>query len=75
MSDATTEDQYLLLFHIHSNGQVGIYVNGNKVREEHATGDETIALLVDCSEPQSWEFVYLMCTQRTAFKGVDCYIL
>ena len=79
---ATTEDQYLLIFHVRGmyGARAAFYINGNLVRSEEVDGDETIAILVDCPAPQTWWWVYMFCEgteyiPALELKEIECHIL
>ena len=74
-TDAPTDKQYFILFHVNSTDKIGIYLNGNLVREEDCDGDETIAVLVDCPGPQIYDTMYVVPAYSAWIKGVDCYVL
>jgi hypothetical protein len=79
MTNANTENQYLLIFHVKGDGPIkaAFYLNGNFLRSEKVVGDETIAILVDCPEPNTWWWVYMFHEGYgyLEFKGIECYIL
>jgi len=74
-TDAPTDNQYLILFHVNCLNKIGIYLNGNLVREENCNGDETIAILVDCPGPNLWDTLYVVPAYSAWIKGVDCYVI
>lgn len=74
-TDEPMGKQYLLLFHVNSYGKIGVYLNGNFVREEDCNGDETIAVLVDCPGPEIWDALYVAPSIWAWIKGVDCYVI
>ena len=74
-TDAPSDKQYLLLFHVRCDHKIGIYLNGNLVREEDCDGDETIAVLVDCPGLGIYDTIYIVPQYYAYIKGVDCYVI
>ena len=74
-TDAPTDRQYLMLFHVNCYYKIGVYLNGNLVREEDCHGDETVAVLVDCPDPNVFETMYIVPSDYAWIKGVDCYVI
>ena len=74
-TDASTDEQHLLLFHVNCYGKIGVYLNGNLVREEDCDGDETIAVLVDSPGPGVFDTMYIVPSYSAWIKGVDCYVV
>ena len=77
-SNATIDDQYLLLFHVSASmgTKAGFYINGNLVREEELNGDETVAILFDCPESDTYTNVYMaLGSGYIELKGIDCYVV
>jgi len=81
--NVTTRNQYLLLFAL--RGALGspsaqFFVGANLVRTEPLSGDEQVAILLDCPGPGSWVYVYVRRASPASyaamgFKGMDCYLL
>ena len=74
-TDAAKDEQYLMLFHVTCYGKIGIYLNGNLVREEVCNGFETIAVLFDCPGPNIYDTMYVVPADYAYIKGVDCYVI
>jgi hypothetical protein len=74
-TDAPDDAQYLVLFHLTCHGKIGIYLNGNLVREEDCNGSETIAVTFDCPGPNIYDTMYVVPASYAYIKGVDCYVL
>lgn len=74
-TDAPTDEQHLVLFHVNCYGMIGVYLNGNLVREEDCDGDETIAVIVDCPGPGVYDTMYIVPPYYAWIKGVDCYVI
>ena len=74
-TDAPTDKQYLMLFHLTCYDKVGIYLNGNLVREEDCNGLETIAVIFDCPGSNIYDTMYVAPASYAIMKGVDCYVL
>jgi hypothetical protein len=79
LSNATEENQYLLIFHVvgHWGARAAIYINGNLVRSEEVAGDEYIAILLDSPPSQTWwhAYMFLERTGRLDLKGVQLFVL
>ena len=74
-TDAQTDEQNLVLFHVDCGHKIGVYLNGNLVREEDCAGDETIAVLVDSPGPGIFDTMYIAPQHWAWIKGVDCYVI
>ena len=74
-TDAKTDKQYRLLFHVRCISKVGVYLNGNLVRDVDCDGDETISILVDCPGPGIMDRVYIAPEWNMWMKGIDCYVI
>lgn len=74
-TDAPIDKQHLILFHVRCDHKIGIYLNGNLVREEDCDGDETIAILVDSPGPDVYDSFYVVPQYYAWIKGVDCYVI
>lgn len=80
LSNATIENQYLLIFHVnspstpYSSTGIAIYINGNLVRSESFTGDDYIGVLVDCPPSQHWTYAYILLTGggTLELKEIEC---
>jgi hypothetical protein len=74
-TDALVDEQYLMLFHLTCYNKIGIYLNGNLIREEDCNGLETIAVTFDCPGPNIYDTLYVVPQYDVYIKGVDCYVL
>jgi hypothetical protein len=78
-TNATTEDQYLLVYTLKGSGnaRAAFFINGNLVRSEQIDGEENIAILVDCPESQTWWYSYIFLEGGgiLEFKTLECYVL
>lgn len=75
-TNAETENQYLLIYHLSGSGKAAFFIDGNHVRTESVSGEEFIALLVDCPSSQTWMYAYMFLIDYVLeLKGVECYIL
>jgi len=79
-SNATTENQYLLIYHVIGSWgypRAAFYINGNLVRSEEVKGDEYIAILCDCPPSQTWWHAYMYHEDKGMLwlKGVQLFIL
>ena len=79
LSKATTENQYLLIYHVvgRYGAKAAFYINGNLVRSEAVDGEEYIAILLDCPPSQTWwaAYMFLEGTGRLDLKGIQVFIL
>ena len=74
-TNSPTDSQYLAVFDLTCYGKIGIYLNGNLVREEDCNGYETIIVTVDCPGPNIWDTLYVVPAYSAYIKGVDCYVI
>lgn len=74
-TDAPDDKQYLVIFQLTCYGKIGIYLNGNLIREEDCDGFETIAVIFDCPGPNIYDTMYVVPANYAYIKGVDCYVL
>lgn len=77
VTDAGVDNQYLLLYHVSGSAKVAFFLNGNHLRTEQVSGEEYIALLVDCPPSQTrWNaYMFLIDGGYVELKGIECYVL
>ena len=75
-TNAEEDNQYLIIYHLSGSGEVDFFVNSNHVRHEAISGEEFVALLVDCPPSQTWWYFYMFLNSGyVELKGIECYIL
>lgn len=81
--NVSTKNQYLLLLALRGIRQsptAQFFVGTDFVRAEELSGDETVAILLDCPGPNRTTEIYVRLASPVqwatmGFKGVDCYLL
>jgi len=69
-----TDSQILAVFELTCWGKVGIYLNGNLVREEDCNGFETIIFVFDCPGPNIYDTLYVVPASYAYFKKATFYV-
>jgi hypothetical protein len=76
-TNATTSNQYLLIYHVKGNAWAAFYLNGNLLKTVQVNEDQTIAFLENCPPSQTWWYMYmfLVTDGQLELKGIECYKL
>lgn len=78
--NVTTAQQYLVLFSVAGVGSVQIFLGYDLLQTEDLSGDDKIAILLDCPGDGVHVFLYLRLASddpeaELRFRGMDCYLL
>jgi hypothetical protein len=78
--NVTTAQQYLALFSVQGSGTLQIFLGYDLLQTEDLSGDDKIAILMDCPGDGVHVFLFLRLASDDSaaelrFRGMDCYLL